>query len=260
MGLFYFDYRSKNELTGIGDLDWHDDVNNIGSSGIGGRITLGWAPAGWLSIGLGISLYANTRTSTLVNPLYGQPGEESLVDDEQTLFVPAPSLGILFRNRDSSLIYDIYGGFSLEKMVFVDLQSFPVPAGEETLLMTPLFVEHTFTLSFNQSRTFFVLKQLNNIHLDSGNYYGRLMPAFEHWITHWLSIRLGVEGALMKIGGSLDWGIGGTGGLSLCIRSWGLDVDVNVTVRRRPSRIVAGQQLYEIIPLIIVTKTKPYGS
>jgi len=154
----------------------------------------------------------------------------------------------------------VYGGYAFDRRMFIDPVNFPLEDGEETFVSLPLFVEHTLTTALNERNTFLIIKQQNTISFDTGYYYGRLMPAVEHWFEKWISARLGIGGAIIEIEGSLDWGIGGTAGLSFRVLKWGLDIDANVTVRARPSRIVERQKLYEIIPLIIVTKRKPYSS
>ena len=260
IGLFGFYFQTNDGMYEIGVAGFHDNVNVSSPGGAGAKITLGWAPLEVLSLGIGLSLYANFGWRTLLNPLGGLPGEEYVVTTKETRLVPAPTLGLLLQKPDSSLVYDIYGGYAFDRRMFIDPVNFPLEDGEETFVSLPLFVEHTLTAALNKRNTFLIIKQQNTISFDTGYYYGRLMPAVEHWFQKWISARLGIEGALMEIEGSLDWGIGGTAGVSFRVLKWGLDIDANVTVRARPSRIVERQKLYEIIPLIIVTKRKPYSS
>lgn len=260
IGFFAFGFFTEDGMYEFAVPGFHDNVNIFSGIGGGAKITAGWAPLEVLSLGVGLSLYSNSTARTLVNPLGGLPGEDGVVTTKETRIVPAPTLGLLLQKPDSSLVYDIYGGYSFDRRMFIDPVNFPLEDGEETFVSLPLFVEHTLTAALNKRNTFLIIKQQNTISFDTGYYYGRLMPAVEHWFQKWISARLGIEGALMEIEGSLDWGIGGTAGVSFRVLKWGLDIDANVTVRARPSRIVERQKLYEIIPLVIVTKRKPYSS
>ena len=127
------------------------------------------------SVGIGVSLYANYSNTDFVNPLHALPGEESLISTKETRFVPAVTLGLLLQNRDSSLIYDIYGGYAFDNRVLIDSINFPVNGGDEQYVILPLFVEHTLTFALNGRNTFFVVKQMNNVYFDTGYFYGRLM-------------------------------------------------------------------------------------
>lgn len=265
MGLYYFHFNTNNLMLEIGSEEWHDAINNYWNTGDGGKITLGWAPADTFALGMGISFYLLNNQLTMLKADYEKllqegEGEEPLTDIEDNPVVPAFALGLLIKNTDSTLIYDVYGGYSLEELCFFNPEKFPNEVGDEKYFSAPLFIENTLTLSFNQRKTFFVVKQLNDIYLEMGNYYGRLMPALEHWLLDWLSFRIGAEGSLTYLDEKMDFGFGGTGGLSLRIPDWGLDLDVNLTYRRRPSRIVPGEILQEIIPLVIITKTNTFIS
>ena len=62
----------------------------------------------------------------------------------------------------------------------------------------------------------------------------------------------------MRLGGDINWGLGGSGGFSFRLVKSGWDFDVNVAYRRKPSRFIEGEFLNQIIPFITVSKNKSF--
>jgi hypothetical protein len=140
---------------------------------------------------------------------------------------------LLVRNADETIVYDLLVGYGTGRIEFYD-------SGNTLInrLAMPLFVENTFTFALNRKRTFILVKQLNDIAFDRPFYHGRIVPAFEQFIADWFSLRLGLEGSLVLSSGDVALGYGVVGGLTLRIIDWGLDVNLNLVYRLRPSKII----------------------
>ncbi len=244
---FYF--NSKDEI--------YDPVNQPtdtgGKAGSGAIMAFGWSPADSFSLGLALSMYTQFREG------WAESGGGTVEYKDPTSFQQALAGGFLVKNRDSSLILDSFGGYSLEDNLYFNPETFPNPRSEMEERSEPhFFNENTLTLAFNQRKSFFILKQLNDIYPDTGSYSGRLLPAFEHWLKEWFSVRAGVEAALMKQSGNINWGLGGSTGFSFRLVKSGWDFDVNVAYRRKPSRFIDGEFLNQLIPFITVSKNKSF--
>lgn len=248
LGIGYFFYSRTDEI--------YDPVNHptdsSGSTGNGGIVSIGWAPAEFFSIGITASLYVQIREGFSAS-------EGSTVEyEDPPHFYQAFSGGMLVKIPDTGVIFDIFAGYSLEKTLYLNPATFPNPREDAIERSAPLFVENTLTISLLENKMFITLKQLNDVFLETGYYYGRIIPACEFWLFDWLSLRAGFEGSFMKLEESNTFGFGGTGGFSIRIIPWGLDVDLNVTYRKRPSRFIDNEFIDEIIPLITVSKTKTF--
>lgn len=226
-----------------------------GKSGSGAIIALGWSPADSFSLGLAVTMYAQFRGGWAEK----EGGGGTVEYEDPTSFQQAFAGGFLVKNRDSSLVFDSFGGYSLEDNLYFNPETFPNPRSEMEERSEPhFFNENTLTLAFNRRKSFFILKQLNDIFPDTGSYSGRLLPAFEHWLKEWFSVRAGVEAALMMLDGNVNWGLGGSGGFSFRLVKSGWDFDVNVAYRRKPSRFIDGEFLNQLIPFITVSKNKSF--
>ena len=70
----------------------------------------------------------------------------------------------------------------------------------------------------------------------------------------WTAVRAGVEGNFTHLEGINSVGIGATGVVTLWIPPWGLDMDLSLTYRERPSRVVPGQKVREYIPMVLISR------
>jgi TolB-like protein len=231
---FYF--SSKDEI--------YDPVNQPtqtgGKAGSGAIIAFGWSPTDSFSLGLALTMHAQFREGWAES----EDGSGTEEYKDPTSFQQAFSGGFLVKNRDSSMVFDSFVGYSLEENLYFDPADFPLKRSEMEERSEPhFFNENTLTLAFNNRKSFFILKQLNDIYPDTESYSGRLLPAFEHWFKEWFSVRAGVEAALMKLSGEINWGLGGSGGFTVRLVKSGWDFDVNVAYRRRPSRFIDGELL-----------------
>jgi hypothetical protein len=119
--------------------------------------------------------------------------------------------------------------------------------------MTPFYLENTVTFAFNQKRTFFLIKQLNDISFDRVYYFGRILPAVEHFFFDWFSLRAGIEGLFSQLNDSSLLGYGVMGGVTFRIIPWGLDIDFNVSYRLRPSRVIEEFLYPDLLGLISIS-------
>jgi len=140
----------------------------------------------------------------------------------------------LYRTLNESFIYDTRIGYSNETYDVIDAETLTV----EKETSVPIFWENTFTFAYNERRTFFNLKQLNDICVDRVYYYGRILPALEHFFVDWFSARLGIEGSFALLNDSPKLGYGFLAGATFRIVKWHCDIDFNLTYRKRPSRVV----------------------
>ncbi|MBN8217204.1 MAG: hypothetical protein J0L75_11230 [Spirochaetes bacterium] len=154
--------------------------------------------------------------------------------------------GLLFKNADQTIFFDLLASYYGEKTP----RYVPGPLREYSTsyattvhtgkyfeddmlpLLVPILLEENLTWNFNERKSFLIVKQMNEFYLSSPYFSVRLLPALEHWFTDWLSLRVGVEGALFKLG-STRFGYGGVGGLSLRLFKGFLELDANYTYRYR---------------------------
>jgi TolB-like protein len=244
----YLQYSTRDEI-------WDPimmPTDTSGRFGTGAVVAWGWNPMPALCIGAAVSLYAQIRKG------FAEGGSGTIEYRDPTSFEQAWSGGFLLKNKTASILFDCFAGYSTEGIIWFNPATFPNKRSEMEVRGAPMFNENTLTLALNQRRTFVILKQLNDVFLETGAYYGRLMPAVEHWVLPWLAARAGAEAAVMKLGEELRPGFGGTGGVSFRIGRKGWEADLSVTYRRRPSRFIDGEYVDEVIPFITVSKSKSF--
>ncbi len=195
-------------------------------TGAGGIFGGGLRLNDFLSLGFALGVYAESNTNVMF-----------FVNYEDTIH-PAFSYdaGLLYHNRDESLVFDAQMGWCTGRIELLD----PNTVKAERYVAMPLFIEATLTRALNQKKTFLIVKQLDDIFLDQDSYFGQIIPAVEHFLFPWLSLRLGAELAYARLDGGNNFGYGGQGGLTFRDVGKGLDVDLNICYRMRPSRVITG--------------------
>jgi len=153
----------------------------------------------------------------------------------------------LVNNNSGSLTWDFEAAYGVEDLYWYD----PV-VDKFNEYGLPLYIEQTFTYSFNQRKTILALKQANDIYLDRILYYGRIMPVMEHRFTNSLSLRAGVEGSLFALENEIFNGYGAT--LGSTIKVFDYDIDLNFTFRMRPSRTLEDTIIPEGVAFITISK------
>ncbi len=212
-------------------------------------LSIGRAFTKRISLGIGVSAYYKTFRA-------GDASFSWSWDDPLYSWNFAVSPGFLIRNRDESVVFDSRFAWSSEKINPIDGSTFLLE--DET--NRPMYLENTLTLALNQKKTFVVIKQINDVSLERAYYYGRLLPAVEHFPVDWLSVRAGVEGSYSVLGSSGNTGLGAMGGLTFRFARIGLDIDLNFTYRKRPSRVIEDVMYEDYIILLAGTLSDKYIS
>ena len=207
----------------------------------GGILSFGWAPVEWLSLGI-------SATAAYYQKNEGWDGSEPPPSSPLLL---AGSLGIILKNRSGSLIYSLNNGIS-------NFESHEIDLIEETIgdkVAYPFYLDQSFTFGFNSMRSFIVLKDIMSIYLydaEDGKIamfkngtqapYMQILPVFEHWITPSFSLRGGPV-----ISTDLEnTGFGAVLGSTLTINRT-KELDIGVTYRQRPSRIIRAELIPELV-------------
>jgi len=210
------------------DRYWQGEYGEEGGSshrwGAGGVFDLGFRATDGLAVGLGVGVFSGSSGDRGPIEPFANPDK----------VVASANLGFLYRNSDESLVFDTRLGFSGETYDIID----PATLTVDRETSVPVFLESTLTFALNEHRTFVSLKQLNDLCLDRVYYYGRLLPAIEHFFTGWFAARAGLEGSLAVLNESTRWGYGLLAGTTFRILRWHCDLDLNLTYRMRPSRVV----------------------
>lgn len=213
--------------------DFVDGTDNVYTSrfGLGGVVSGGYKINRNMSIGLSAAAF------WLGNWFPGMSDKSSNPDDVIETIALSFSPGFLFRTDDEGFIYDVRFGYCTGDYDVVD----PVIPDIDHRAPMPFFLENTFTFAFNNKRTFFIVKQIDELTIDGSYFLGRLLPAVEHYFTDWFSIRAGAEASLAMLNGEMNFGYGALGGITLSNIDWGFDFNLNVSYRLRPSRILEGE-------------------
>jgi TolB-like protein len=199
--------------------------NQSGMGGWGGILSLGYKMMDSVSLGLGIAVF-------------GQQLQESMPFNPPESASFAGNIGAMYFNSDETFILDARVGYGTGAMHPLNPITYEVST--DLYIGTPLYNENTATFALNGKRTFVILKQTNDVALDRPYYFGRLLPAVEQFFTDWFSLRLGVEGSFMMLDNTPGFGYGGVLGTTLRIIPWGVDFDLNISYRFRPSYVIAG--------------------
>jgi TolB-like protein len=227
---------------GISDRPWEGEYDSgltNSRNAIGAVVDLGYALTERWSAGLGAGVFSRSKVDEGPLAAFRAPDKA----------VVSGNLGILYRKEDESLIFDTRLGINNDTYDVIDVETLNVT--EET--MTPMLWENTLTLSFNERNTFLIVKQINNVCYDRVYYYATLLPAVEHFLAKWISLRSGLEGSLSLLNDSLMFGYGLLGGVTFRNIKRGFEMDLNVTYRMRPSRAVEELLYPDLVVLLNLT-------
>ncbi|WP_304223919.1 CsgG/HfaB family protein [Gracilinema caldarium] len=159
--------------------------------------------------------------------------------------------GFLVKTSDDSIIFDSRIGYIAETQELVDYDTF-LMTGETRPF--PLAIENNLTFSLAGKKLFIAIKNVDNIALDTMLISSTLMPAFEYFIFDWLSLRTGIEGALLVSNKNPETGFGGMAGFTIRIIPWGTDIDLNLAYRNRPSSAVVGYLYPDFLFLLNINR------
>jgi TolB-like protein len=245
LGVDGFFRWSIDQAYSIPSLVWDSMTSFLNTGGI---VSFGWAPTETFSCGLGVSLYyKHSYQRALGTPV------------ENDYFRQALSAGVLVRDPESTIVYDLLIGIPFDRSYRID----PAANGVISEVAPPLYVENTLTLALADRRLFLIFKQIDDLAFDRVFYFGRLLAAVEWWPADWLAMRASGEASLGLLEGTTSFGYGGLAGATFRIpgTGWaGWDLDVGVSYRQRPSRNVAGVLVPEFIPTVRLSKTGSFAS
>jgi TolB-like protein len=216
------------------------DYNGIsaGMAGLGSLVSLGWRVMDSICIGFGIAIL-------------GQKHDDSMPFGPMDSTAFAANAGVMYLNGNETFILDTRFGYGNGYINPLDPDTFLVL--ENVRYGVPLYNENTVTFALNEKRTFVVIKQINDIALDRPYYFGRLLGAFEQFFGNSLSLRLGLEGSFMLLEYTPGFGYGAVVGTTFRIIPQGIDFDVNLSYRMRPSYVIAGLQYPDFMLLFTVS-------
>ncbi len=202
--------------------------NNSARGAIGGGLDAGVRLGDAFAIGAGFAYFARSDQDTSpIGPIVKNGGTTWAAD-----------LGFLVRNADESLVWDTRASYIAETQDLVDPLTLALTGETQPF---PLGIENNVTFSLLGRKLFIILKNSESIALGDTMISSSLMPAAEYFLLPWLSLRCGVEGTMLVMDGlEPQFGLGGMGGLTLRLVKAGLDLDLNVSYRMRPSSAVPG--------------------
>lgn len=209
--------------TGLPGLRYAQEGNQY-TNYFGGSLTLGLEPGPGYSVGLGVSAARLERRY-----FSSTTGGEYL---PESFWSFGGILAMVARNPQGTFVYDAMASWSTERQYWFDqgIMDFERFAA-------PIYLEQTLTGVLAGGRLFLALKQVNDLFPDRGNYYVRAMPTVEYWPFEFAALRLGAEGSAVIRPDDTAFGWGATAGLSFKV--WKLSLDLNYTLRQRPSRSLA---------------------
>ena len=206
---------------------------------MGAIIDIGYKLSHSIAIGAGLTLYPAQVGSRA-------PWEFQYYEKDIKL---AGNIGFLYRSSEESFIYDSRIAWGNESFDIVDIETNTML--EEVHI--PIYLENTFTFARNERQTFFIIKQLNDISVDRVYYFGRILPAAEHFFSDSFSLRAGIEGSFAQLNDSSLFGYGAMGGVTFRIIPWGMDIDFNISYRLRPSRMKEEFLYTDILTLLTIS-------
>ncbi len=207
----------------------------------GAMLDVGFRAGEAVALGAGVGLYS--RSSVDQGP--GTP----FTDPDK--MVVSGNVGFLYHNPDETILFDSRIGGNNETYDIADATSTPLTIAEQA--SAPVFWENTLTLSYRENTTFLIVKQINSFSLDRPYVFVTLMPAVEHFLARWISLRVGLEGSLAMLNDTFQPGYGALAGITFRNVRRGFDVDLNLTYRQRPSRVVEGLLYSDLMALMNVT-------
>lgn len=230
IGLQYFSSNMNDHYK----KDYESGYITNGRSYIGGALGVG-CNFGKISAGVSVSVFNENNL-----------GWDGLGSETIDTISTGVDIGLLYHAMADRLTLGSRIGISNASTDMVDTVTEEI----DNFVPVPLFWENSAHFSFENNRSFLIVKQVNDIYIERGDFFIRVLPLAEHYLTQWISLRGGIEGSLASLSNELKMGFGLVGGITLRLPKYGLDFDVNLTYRQRPSRLAA-EYLYDTLPLVI---------
>jgi TolB-like protein len=231
------------------------DNNYINVESYGIQSSVGWVVTDWLSVGIGMSIFG--ATESFDTPWLSIDERLSSIKNLQFAFCA----GILLKNSDATITFDILSGFSFGHQFLFHAEEFKeyvLNAGPEynfrESVALPFLVEETLTFALLDRRLFLLLRQRNDIFIDQPSYAIRVTPGAEIWLTNWFSLRGGVDFSTHKMQDVIANGIGVVGGVTFRIIQSGWDFDLGISYIMEPIRSLPGETIYQPAYYINIAK------
>lgn len=200
---------------------WYAQEGNQQSTAFGAHLSWGVAFNPRFSLGIG------AFGSGIDWRRFSQSAGPDYVSD--TLLSFGGLVAFALRNQAGTLAWDMMASWSTEAQHWFD-----TVGSVFARYNAPVYLEQTLTGTLAGGRLSLGIKQVSDLYPDRSVYYLRVMPMAEYWLAEFLALRLGAEGSTVLRADKADWGWGGTAGISLKFGT--LDIDLNYTLRQRPSR------------------------
>jgi TolB-like protein len=205
----------------------------------GAQVNVGWAATDWLSFGIGTSVFSERFDYSELPSIPAAPDSIRLRS--------AYCLGVLLKNRDSTVLFDLLFGFSFGRQAFLDAQGFaeylvsmtPFPLGDTAA--QPILLEGTLTVDLRAESILLVLRQTNKIFVDRAFYSGWLDPGVEFWISRRFAFRGALDLSIHKMEDMVEYGLGLIGGITIRSTRRGWDLDLGGSYRMVPITSIPGE-------------------
>ena len=219
----------------------------------GAQVNFGWAATNWLSVGIGTFVFLEVFGG-------GDEEPEAIRTPDTSQWRCAYCLGVLLKNRDSTVLFDLLSGFTFGRQPLLRAQEFrdyvdfgtPFPLGDS--VAQPILLEGTLTFVLRDRSVFLVLRQTNNIFVNQAFYSGWLNPGAELWPARWFAVRGALDLLIHKMEDVVKYDIGATGGISFRTAQRGWDFDLGGSYRMEPIRSIPGEVKYAPVVYISLTK------
>jgi TolB-like protein len=197
----------------------------------GAQVNIGWAATDWLSLGIGTSVFSERIDYSELPSVPAAP--------ETVRLRSAHCLGVLLKNRASTVLFDLLFGFSFGRQALLDAQGFaeyldfmtPFTLGDTA--SQPILLEGTLTVNLRAESIILVLRQTNKIFADRGLYSGWLDPGVEFWVSRRLAFRGALDISIHKWT-DMGFGWGLIGGITIRSTRHGWDLDLGSSYRVVP--------------------------
>jgi TolB-like protein len=199
-----------------------DNLQNLGVS-----LNVGYKIIDGLSLGAEVFIFYN-RTRLI---------QQTAADSDAAGFSGA--IGLVAQPWGDFVTFDLQAVYSSHELHYLDTI-------EQTAHVTnfPTILDGTLTFAFLDKTLFLAIKEIGELHLRThGGFVSRTIGSLEYWPAEFLSLRAGYEFTYLALAGFSDPEHGFIAGVSLHVGKF--DIDLNVTRRSHPLRILPGYSFME---------------
>ncbi len=236
----------KNNMDTVSQEENYVGQNYIPIEVYGVVLSAGWVPIPGMAIGAGCTLGSSGGEIT-----YQGAGT---IHEQVSQFLYALEIGFLLKNKSSSFIYSLYGGWTNQIYYISDLINQERPIEDKT----PAYIDQTITLGVRNNKTFLVSKTIMDLSLSNSiPHYFQPILAVENWFTSNFSARMGTGYFFTLSDGTVSGGIGGNvGGTIILFDKW--ELDLSATYRKRPTTVAVNELVPEIVMNVGISWLNPF--